>query len=505
MTTCRTIVLLAGSWALLLAAAANAQVLITALPVNPTSLDPHRAIEGYSFMVTNQLYDTLVRLGDDGAIEAGLALAWSRPEPTVLRLELRRDVRFHDGQPLDAAAVAASLRRLADPATGARGGFLLAAVDHIDVIDDYTLELVTAAPFSPLLANLTFPATAIVPPDAGEALARTPVGTGPFRFVSWRDGDSVELAANPDHWGGAPALAGIRYRVMPERAAQLIAFRAGELHLIHDLPPDACHGLADRADAVLVSYPSDRTSYLGFNVEHPVLGDQRVRHAIAHAVDAPLLAETLFRGLALAPTGPLAPLVRYALQEPDPYPHDPLRARALLREAGAEGTRLTLDLATDGDLDSVAQYLQAALRDVGLVVEIARHEFAVHYEIVTSGRAALSVGFWGSDTLDPDFMLGAALHSREIGANNASRYAQPAFDALLARGAALEDGPERAAVYREAQRRVLVDLPLLPLYHHVGTYAKSASLEGERIVASSFQLDLRGARLGADGAGASER
>ena len=504
MTT-RRAVALAVVLVVALLGAAYAQVLVTALPVDPTSLDPQRAIEGYSFMVTNQVYDTLLRLGDDGAIEPGLASAWSRPEPSVLRLELRPGVRFHDGVPLDAAAVAASLRRLTDPATGARGAFLLASVESIEVIDEHTLDLLTHTPFVPLLANLTFPATAIVPPGAGAELGRAPIGTGPFRFVAWRDGDTIELVADREYWGGEPALAGIEYRVMPERAAQLIAFRAGALHLIHDLPPDAYHALRDEPDIELVSYPSDRTSYLFFNLQDPLLVDQDVRRAIAHGIDTTLLTEALFRGLALPPGGPLAPLVRYALQEPDPYPVDADRARTLLREAGADGARLVLSLASDGDLDSVAQYLQAALSDIGLRIDLLRLEFPAHHAYVTSGESQLSVGFWGSDTLDPDFMLSAALTSREIGSNNSSAYADPDFDALLERGAATDDPTAREASYHAAQRLVLRDLPLLPLYHHVGTYAKRGGLAGERIVASSFQLDLRGARLGPGGAGAPGR
>lgn len=487
------------------ASLAAAQVLVTALPLNPTSLDPHRAIEGYSFMVTNQLYDTLVRLGDDGAIEPGLAVAWSRPEPTVLRLELRRGVRFHDGRPLDAEAVAASLRRLADPATAARGAFLLTAVDDIVVIDDHTLDLVSDPPFVPLLANLTFPATAIVPRDAGPELGRAPVGTGPFRFTHWREGEVVELAADPDYWGGAPALEGVRYRVIPEAAARLLAFRAGDLQLLQDVAADAFLALEDEPGVTLGRYPSDRTTYLGFNMEHPVLGDARVRHAIAHAIDRDLLVDALFQGLALPPVGPLSPLVRYALDAPDAYPYDPARARELLREAGAEGAVLALDLATDGGLEDLAQVVQASLADVGLRIDLRLHEFAVAHAIATSPEKELSLGFWGSDTLDPHFMLAAALHSREIGTNNASRYADATFDALLDLGAATEDGPERAAIYRQAQQRVMADLPMLPLYHHVGTYAKRGGLEGERMPGSSFQLDLRGARFGGDGTGAASR
>ena len=473
-----------------------AQVLVTALPLNPTSLDPHRAIEGYSFMVTNQIYDTLVRLGDGGVIEPGLAAAWSRPEPTVLRLELRRGVQFHDGQALDAAAVAASLQRVSDPALAARAAFLLAAVDAYVVVDDHTLDLVTDPPYVPLLANLTFPALAIVPPDAGMDLARAPVGTGPFRFAAWREGVEVELVANESYWGGAPALAGVRFRIVPDAAAQVIALRAGDLDLIHDLAPDAYDALADQPDVVRRSYPSERTSYLEFNTAHPVLGDVRVRRAFAHAIDTSLLVDALFGGLALPPGGPLAPLVQYALQEPDPYPFDPTRARSLLAEAGVEDLTLTLDLGNDGGAEElVALYLQTALADVGVRLALRRSDFPALWEIVTSDRAELSFSFWGSDTLDPDFMLGLALHGRELGGNNTSRYANPAFDALIDLGATTADEVERAAIYAEAQRMLLDDLPMLPLYHHVGNYAKRATLEGERVLGSSFQLDLRRARL----------
>lgn len=498
-------VLVTALVALSLAQLVAAQVLVTALPVNPTSLDPHRAIEGYSFMVTNALYDTLVRRGPDGAFEPGLAVAWSRPEPTVLRLELRRGVTFHDGHPLDAETVAASLRRLVDPATGARGSFLLTAVSAIEVIDAHTLDLVNDPPFVPLLANLGFPATAIVPIGAGAALGRAPIGTGPFRFVAWREGEVVELEANPDYWGGAPALAGVRYLVMPERAAQLIAFRAGDLHLIHDLSPDAYHALEGMPGVELVRYPSDRTTYLGFNLEQPLVQDDRVRRAIAHAIDRELLVEALFRGLALPPAGPLSPLVRFALGEPDPYVFDPERARALLLEAGAAGASLTLDLATDGDLDDVATYVQAALGDVGLRVELRRNDFPTFFDRLQTGAHALDIGFWGSDTLDPDFMLSIALHSREVGSNNSSRYVNEAFDELIERAAASDDDAQRAALYVEAQRLAMTDLPLLPLYHHVGTYAARSEVQGLRVLASSFQIDFRAARLDRDEAAPSGR
>lgn len=484
----------------LLSGTAFAQVLVTALPINPTSLDPHRALEGYSFTVFQQIYDTLVRLAEDGSVEPSLAERWDYPEDGVLRLYLRQGVRFHDGSPLDAQVVAASLRRVVDPATGSRAAFLLTEVADIRVVDEHTIDLVSDPPYLPLLANLTFPPLAIVPLGAGAELGRAPVGTGPFRFVSWREGDEIELVADPGYWGGAPQLAGIRFRVMPERGAQIVAFRAGDLHLIHDPPPDAFHALAGLPDVTTVTFPSDRTTYLEINVEDPLLADPRVRRAFAHALDTELITEALFRGLALPPGGLLSPLVRDAVHEPGRFAYDPDLARALLREAGAEGARLRLDMANDSDLDAVAEVVQASLAAVGVQVTIHKMDFATFFELSSSGDTQLSVGFWGCDTLEPAFTLFAALHSSQVGGNNGARYANPAFDDLLERAMRTPDADARAELYRQAQELALTDLPMVPLYHHVGTYAKRGGLEGERIVASSFLLDLRQARL-AEGAG----
>src|SRR5690606_2656299 len=159
--------------------------LTTALGANPPTLDPQKTFNGFSFAITNQVYETLFRVTTDGEIEGLLAAEWDFVEPTRLRVTLREGVAFHDGLPLDAEAVRASLTRLLDPDTGAPGRFVVSAITAVEAVDARTLDIVTDQPFAPLLAHLAHPVAAVVPVSYGDDLARAPVGTGPYRFVSW--------------------------------------------------------------------------------------------------------------------------------------------------------------------------------------------------------------------------------------------------------------------------------------------------------------------------------
>jgi peptide/nickel transport system substrate-binding protein len=488
-------ILFALAAALIAPLQASAQQLVTAITSNPPTLDPQRTFSGFSFSVTGQIYETLVRLGPDSAVTAGLATAWERPAPGVLRLELREGVRFHDGSPLDAAAVVASLERLLDPDTGAQGRFVVASIDAVRAIGPNTVEIVSEPPFAPLLAHLAHPVTAIVPTLHTDTLDRRPLGSGPFRFVSWRDGDRIELEANPDYWGGAPAIASLVFRIVPELSTQIVELRSGGLDLIYNLPPDAFVGLAGVEGVTRWSLLGFRSSLLGFNLEHPKLSDVRVRRAIAHAIDRRSLVDAFLLGMAEPAVAPLPSTVRFAAELDDPYPYDPDRAQQLLRDAGAEGLELRLDIFRNADIEAVAQLLQAMLADAGIALEIRVQDFAAWDEAVKADDAELWAAVWSTITLDADYTLYAFLHSSEIPQNNLSRYRDPEVDALLERARVDASEAGRRETYLEVQRRVVEELPLMALYHPLATYAKRDGLNGERITFSWIDLDLRSATL----------
>src|SRR5690606_29373220 len=149
-----------------------------------------------------------------------------------LRVTLHEAVSFSDGTPLDAASVQASLGRLLDPATAAPGRFGVSAIASVEAVDDRTRDTLNADALAPLLADPAHPVTAIVPVSHGDALARQPVGSGPYVFESWTQGDSVVLAANADYWGGAPAIERVVFRVIPEVSTQIVELRSGGLDVL---------------------------------------------------------------------------------------------------------------------------------------------------------------------------------------------------------------------------------------------------------------------------------
>ena len=488
--------ILAVLLAVILATGAAQSSLTTAMGSNPPTLDPQKTFNGFSFGVTNHVYETLFRVTTDGDIEGLLATDWEYIDPTRLRVTLRDGVSFSDGNALDAAAVKASLDRLLDPATAAPGRFVVSAIAAVEVVDPLTVDIVTSAPFAPLLAHLAHPVAAIVPATYGDELARAPIGSGPYVLRSWSQGDTVVLAANEQYWGGAPAISEVVFRVIPEISTQIIELRSGGIDVLFNIPADNYNQLVNDPDIVTNSFLGWGSVHLGFNTANPKLQDVRVRRAIAHAIDKGLIVDEFLGGLAQVGVAPIPPTVRFAASDlAEPYPYDQEAARSLLAEAGATDLQLVLDIYQNPDLEAAAQVIQAMLADVGITLQIRVQEYAAYAERILTDGLELYATTWGTVTLDADYTLYAFFNSSEIPANDTSRYAVPEVDALLEAARATPDDAQREADYRAVQERVLADVPLVTLYYPLSTMAKRPGLQGEVVRFSWINFDLRNATL----------
>lgn len=479
---------------LLLGASAGAQRLTLAQVSNPVTLDPNRTFNGLSFSVTNQVYENLVYFGTDGVIQPRLAESWEFTEPNVLELKIREGVTFHDGTPLNAAAVVASLEHFLDPEATNPGRFVLSRLSEVRATGEYTVELVTETPFAPLLAHLAHPVAAIVQAGLGESLDRNPVGTGPFRFVSWEQDAQVVLEANPDYWGGEPAIKEVVVRIIPDVSTILVELRSGGVVAFYGIPADSYDSIANAAGLEAQRFLGWGSNYVGFNLENPKLQDERVRQAIAHVIDKELIGEIL-NGLPAVAAIP--PTVAYAAEDlVEPYPYNPERARELLAEAGVSNLSLRIDVYTDPTLETIAQILQAELADIGVTLEIRTQPYSAYAEAVLEPSLELYASGWGTVTLDADYALYGFLHPSERGGgSNTSNYVNDHVTELLEEGRNNPDTDVRAAVYHEVQEIILEDLPFVTVNYPLSTFAKTAALQGEKVNFSVINFDLREATL----------
>ncbi|MBB6097297.1 peptide/nickel transport system substrate-binding protein [Deinobacterium chartae] len=471
-----------------------AGTITVATSADAPTLDPNATFNGYSFAVTNQIFETLLRRTDDG-IQPGLATSWKALSPTRWRFELRRGVRFQDGTPFNAEAVKYSIERLIDPANKAPGAYVLDVVKDVKVVDADTVEITTRYPFGPLLAHLTHPVTAIVSPTAakkaGKNFGRSPVGTGPFAFDAWKTGDQVTLVANKNYWNGAPKLDKIVFRTIPETATQVVELRSGAVDLIVNLPPERVKELENNPRIDVAKSLGWGSTYFGFNTQSGPTRLPKVRQALAAAIDRDAIVNQLRGGMAVKASVPVPPTVWGAAKGVASPEYDVAKAKRLLAEAGYKnGFSIDLISTNTGEFPQLAQAIQFQLGQIGVKVNVKLLEYSAFVQEVVKPNHGLYLSSWGTVTLDADYALYALFHSSEIGTNNYALYKNPKVDKLLLQARRSNDSAERQKAYLEVQKQIASDLPLLTLYYPYTSYAKSSRLQGVEVNYSWINMNL---------------
>jgi peptide/nickel transport system substrate-binding protein len=459
-----------------------------ALTTEPTGLDPAGAQGSGQNVVLPYLFDTLVAQNAQNVIQPLLAESWEiGADAKSITFKLREGITFHDGTPLDAAAVVASFERLLDPERKSPMVASFRAVSAIEAVDDLNVRFDFEAPSALFFTALTSPYSSIVSPTAadelGEQFAQQPVGSGPFKLKSWEPGIALTLERNPDYaWAppmvanpGAPYLDEVVFKVVPDAATQLTALRAGEVDIIFLNQPDHITRLRSDDSVALVPVSLNSLAYMGFNTVKPPFDNPLVRQALAHAIDKEAIVMAAVGGEGTPAFAPMATTLAGfdpALQSGE-LGYDPARSAELLAEAGLtqgadgvwsfEGQPLNLILLTftRAPNQDIATVIQAQLKEVGVPVSIQQ------FDAPTAGRAAVAGEYdlllWRYDWNDPD-VLAVNLHSSRIGSTNRVSYSNPEVDALLSAAAAELDMAKRAELYVEAQRLIMADAPWQPLY-----------------------------------------
>lgn len=489
--------------------------LVIARPTDAIALDAQEETTAPGAWVFGNIIEPLIALNADGNIEPRLATEWEFIDPTRLRFQLREGVTFHDGTPFNADAVKFTWdRALFGDSPGLWRG-LAGPIAAVEVVSEYTVDIISEVPYGPLLLTASMIYTGVVSPAAveeyGDAYSRNPVGTGPFRFVEWRTNDHITLEANEDYWRGRPSLDRVIFRVIPEDGARMLSLRAGEVDMVLNPPPSELASFEnDPAFAVAVA-DSVQVFYLGFNLNMPPVDDPLVRKAIAHALDIPLIVESVLEGGATVANSVISPGVfgYIDMKLTELYPYDVDRAQELLEQAGwtdsnsdgireKDGEPLVLEvLPASGRYikdREVAEVVQEFLRQVGIQANLDIFEWGTTFALSQEDPLQYHmVSFaWLTTTTDSDYTLFSNFHSGELPPEswNKYRYNNSDVDAWLEQARGSIDEEERLELYARVQEQIAEDLPSIPVYNTNELAVHSASVQGFQVHPVQYILDL---------------
>jgi len=441
---------LAGCLMVLAGAAAAQRTDITiGMQLEPPNLDPTAgAAAAIDEVVYANVFEGLTRFGPDGAVLPALAESWEiAPDGLSWVFNLREGVSFHDGLPFTAEDVVFSFdRAMAEDSTNAQKQ-LFDGINEVTAIDDTTVEIGLDAPKGSLLFNLAWGDAVIVSPASAETNKSNPVGTGPFRFSNWVQGDRIELVRNEDYWGAKPALEKVTFKFISDPTAAFAAMMAGDLDAFpnYPAPENLAQFEADPRFSVIVGSTEGET-ILAMNNARPPFDDIRVRRAIAHAIDRQAIIDGAMFGYG-TPIGshfaPHSPAYEDLTAE---SAYDPELAKALLAEAGyPEGFSTTLTLPPPSYARRGGEIVASQLRAVGIEAEIVNVEWAQWLEQVFTNK---------------DFGLTIVSHTEpmDIGIYARKDYYfgsdDPVMRALMLGLDATADEAERSEILRAAQERV---------------------------------------------------
>jgi len=462
--------------------------IIVAYAANVYQLDPHVN----DFMVTESvlrnMYECLlVPSADLKSLEPQLATEWKRINDLTTQFKLRQNVKFHNGEEFDAEAVKFSIHRMLDPKTGALLLSTFNIIDHVDVVDKYTVNVVTKKPDPVLLRRMSILHTIIVPPKyfstaRKEDLASKPVGTGPYKFVSWvKDGDLV-MEANPNYWGGAPKVQKVIVRGIPETGTRVSALLARDVDIITAVPPDDIDRINKSGRAKAIAVPGNRIVEYRFDVSAPPTNNKLVRQAMNYGANIDGIIKTVLVGRGYRRATVLNPW--HVGFDPDikPFPYDPEKAKALLREAGyPNGFEITLHQ-VQGRVPKDKEFGEAMageLAKIGIKVRMRVTDMGTY---ATAGAAGKLDGFmfgsWGNLMQDADFMFSGIMHSSTVTSKGYRRgYKNARLDSITEEAAASMDEKKRNQLYSEAQKILMDDCPDLYTYALEDIYGISDRIE----------------------------
>jgi peptide/nickel transport system substrate-binding protein len=347
----------------------------------PDTLDPALTYAPNGWSIVHSVYDSLLQFDNEGNLELLLAKSWEWTSPTTIRVALRPDITFHNGEPLTSKAVQFTLDHLTAEETASQVRANFAVIEAFSEIDDLNFELVLSQP-APWLPAQIAAWLGILPPEyaASNDFARVPVGTGPYKFEDWSAGESITLSVNTDYFAGSPKGVPIAdtvtYRFVPDATTRVSDLLSGGAQIVQGVPIDQVGAIEDGGQMVIAQPVSGSVFVRIPNTIEPFTNPS-VRLALNFAVDVPTIIDALLDGFGVPLANVFVPTSIGYSPDLSPWVYDPDQARRLLMEAGyQDGFSTSMDVSSTERLD-IAQAIAGQLAEVGIEVKVVQKELAV--------------------------------------------------------------------------------------------------------------------------------
>ena len=463
---------------------ADKTTLIVAQGADAPTLDPHGTNDQPASRVSKQIYNSLIFATPDMELVPALAKSWESIDPLTWEFKLEEGVKFHNEEELKASDVKFTFERMLDSPEVAH---ILGPVVEIEVVDDYTVRLITSEPFAPLLVHLTHTAASILNEKAvtekGDDYGQSPVGTGPYKFKDWQSGDKITLERFDDYFQGAADIETVVFRNVPEGTNRTVGLETGEIDIAYDIEPVDKAKVEDHENLLLVEAPSFSSQYLGYNTKKAPFDNQKVRQAINYAVNVQEIIDVVLEGAGTIANGPLTDAIFGANSDIAGYEYNPEKAKELLAEAGyADGFETTIWTNDSPVRETIATIVQAQLKEVGIEARTETVEWSKYLEETSAGNHDMFILGWTTVTGDADYGLYALYHSSQHGgAGNRTFYENARVDELLDIGKTEPDQDARLKAYKEAQEIIVDEAPQLFLYFSTDNVGMQNNIQGFKL------------------------
>ncbi len=489
----------------------NAKTLNIGSPAEAQSMDPYFINNDDTNSVLGNIFDSLIMFDKDLKIKPGLATSWSNPNPKEWILNLRKDVKFHNGNLFNADDVIFSYDRVKNWKKSAFKS-KINMIEKIEKIDDYKVKITTVKPYPIFLRQLTYINIMDKETLAGKKdqwIGLNPVGTGPYQLAKWSKGAKVELNINSSYWKGTAAYDKIIFKPLTNDATRIAALLSGAVDIISKVPAVDVQRIKNNSNLNFFKVPSLRTIYIHMdqhrekspfikteNGKNPLL-DKQVRQAISHSINREAIAKYIMKGFAIKASQLNASTVYGYDENHKDIEYNPQIAKRLLAQAGyPNGFEIQLDSLSTGDYPKIALAIASSLAKVGIKVKVNSTPGSSFFGKMGKRETSFSLIGWASGSGDASSFYDSIVHSvnpdKGYGKYNWGNFSNKESDNLIEESSKTMDTEKRLNQLKMINKIAMENAGYLPLYYTVNLYASNKKVKFEpRINSYIWAFDVK--------------